>query len=70
MFKFHWRNKKSEQPRPTRRAVGDNSGFTDLEGDFESERRRAESSEASHPKPDKHDDDPHLPGGWSAFTHP
>ena len=45
-------------------------GFTELEGDFESERRRAESSKVHHPTPYEHDDNPRLPGGWSGVTHP
>jgi len=70
MFNFRWRNKKSEQTRSARRAVVGDGGSTELEGDFESERRRAESSKAHHPAPYEHDDNPRLPGGWSAMTHP
>lgn len=43
-------------------------GFTGLEGDFEAERRRAVGDERSQPY--EHDENPHLPGGWSGVTHP
>lgn len=46
----------------------DERGFTGLEGDFEAERRRAVGNE--HAEPYEHDENPHLPGGWSGVTHP
>lgn len=70
MFNIHWRNRTPEQARSARRPVAGDGRFTELEGDFESERRRAESSEVHHPAPYEHDDSPRLPGGWSAVTHP